>query len=191
MIDYWKNMSTESVDGEIWVPTFGYEQSYQISSFARIRSLHKRKNGEILKQGIGNHGYLRVNLNSNGKGYVKTVHRLFAIAFIPNPENLPCLNHKDGIKTHNSFNNIEWCTYSHNNFHAYRSLNKVHAFKGKTGINHHSSKKIKQLTLSGEFIKQWDSITEASKALDIEISNISSVAKNKKNNAGGFKWQYA
>ena len=76
--------------------------------------------GTILAQGINKQtGYKCVSLWKNNKGTTFTVHRLLAIYFIDNPEALPCVNHKDGVKTNNALDNLEWCTVSHNAIHAY------------------------------------------------------------------------
>ena len=109
---------------EIWRPIEGYEGYYEVSSFGRVRSLdmyvkigygnyrlHKGKVISLLKKGDG---YIQVNLCYNGKLYKKYVHRLVAEAFIPNPDNLPEVNHLDEDKTNNSVDNLEWCDRSYN-----------------------------------------------------------------------------
>lgn len=113
---------------EIWKDIKGYENWYQISSFGRVRSLDRTvyfKNGKskrdyigkILKQKYHN-GYAMVNLNMNKDLKVLYVHRLVAEHFLENPNNLPVVNHIDGIKSNNNVLNLEWCTYSENNIHA-------------------------------------------------------------------------
>lgn len=72
----------------------------------------------ILNNYYGNKNYAQVTLVKNGKRFLFLVHRLVATAFLKNPKNYPCVNHKDGNKAHNSINNLEWCSYSHNNQHA-------------------------------------------------------------------------
>lgn len=67
------------------------------------------------------HGYLRVNLAHNGHIETWKIHRLLALCFIPNPDSLPCVNHKDGDKTNNDLDNLEWCTFTHNIVHAYKT----------------------------------------------------------------------
>ena len=79
-------------------------------------------------------GYFGMNLYSNGRGYPKRVHRLVAETFIPNPENKPEVNHKDGNKQNNSVDNLEWVTRSENMLHAYSTgLNKPHPTYGMLG----------------------------------------------------------
>lgn len=113
---------------EIWKSINGYKGFYEVSNYGRVRSLDRivyfKNNkgsrlykGKILKQKYHN-GYAMVNLNKNKKLEVKYVHRLVAEHFLPNPNNLPCVNHIDGVKCNNYIKNLEWCTYSRNNLHA-------------------------------------------------------------------------
>ncbi len=123
----------EDLDGEIWKCTNYYPEDYQISTFGRIKSF---KNGKckILKPYIDKDGYLLVDLCQNSKVKKCKVHRLVAKAFIPNPLNLPEINHKSGNKFDNYFENLEWCTSLENNRHAYNTgLNK-------SGEEHFNSK---------------------------------------------------
>lgn len=110
---------------EEWKPVEEFEGLYEVSNFGRVRSLnHKRANrysyyiqkGRILKSGLNKKtGYWTVVLSKNGKYFTKRVHQLVAKAFIPNPNNYPCVNHKDENKNNNKFDNLEWCTYKYNN----------------------------------------------------------------------------
>lgn len=80
-----------------------------------------KKTNKHLKPRITKLGYARVALYNNNKPKDFSVHRLVAQAFIPNPENKPCINHINGIKTDNRVENLEWCTYSENTLHGYRT----------------------------------------------------------------------
>lgn len=105
---------------EVWKDIKGYEGLYQISNFGRVKSLPRmmknRKCEEIIKTpSVLPKGYLKVSLCRNGKTKYCFIHRLVAEAFIPNPDNLPCVNHKDCNTSNNNVHNLEWVTYKENN----------------------------------------------------------------------------
>lgn len=106
---------------EIWRDVVGYEGLYQVSNIGRVKSLPRNgtiKEERILKPRITKNGYLYVHLrNGSISKYVK-VHKMVAVAFIPNPENKPQINHINGIKTDNRVDNLEWNTASENMLHA-------------------------------------------------------------------------
>jgi NUMOD4 motif-containing protein/HNH endonuclease len=114
---------------EIWKDIKDFEGLYQVSNFGRVRSLPRMvlrgksfgiMGGIILKSFLDKNGYLKVNLsNGIGNRFQKWVARLVAQAFIDNPLNKPQINHKDGIKTNNLIDNLEWVTGSENTQHAY------------------------------------------------------------------------
>jgi hypothetical protein len=79
------------------------------------------KRGGILKPRLDRYGYPNISVYHEGKRHTKTVHRIVAEVFIPNPDNLYSINHKDGIKTNNEVSNLEWCTIAQNNEHSYMS----------------------------------------------------------------------
>lgn len=124
---------------EIWKDIVGYEGLYQVSNLGRIKRLEKitkwhtkhtsysRLDKEkILTQEILKNGYPGIRLSKNGIKKRIAAHRIIAKAFLPNPENKPCINHKDGDRTNNNIENLEWCTYSENNIHEWRVLKKQH-----------------------------------------------------------------
>lgn len=96
---------------EIWKPIEGFGGKYEVSSLSRVRNT---KTGNILKPIIWNTGYLIVRLFHEGKTYVKTLHRLVAVAFIPNPHNYPVVNHINENRADARIENLEWCTQAHN-----------------------------------------------------------------------------
>lgn len=165
---------------EIWKDVEGFED-YQISSMG---SVYSKKVGRLLAQQPDKKGYLRVKFSKHNKGYTFKVHRLVAQAFISNPDNLPQINHKDEIITNNSVDNLEWCTPKYNANYGTRNQRCVCKQQFRPVI---------QLSKDGMFIKRWKNITSASKALGIDMSQISGVCRHKKEyvTAGGFKWEYA
>ena len=101
---------------EIWKPVRNYEGLYEVSNMGRVKSLNYNRTGkERIMKGLDNgHGYLFVQLCKDGKAKNCRINRLVAMAFIPNPDNLPEVNHKDKIRTNNRVDNLEWCTTQYN-----------------------------------------------------------------------------
>ena len=133
---------------EYWKDKKDYEGQYQLSNLGRVKSIKFGKE-IILKQNI-RRGYYYVVLSKNGivKNYF--VHRLVAEAFLDNPDNLPCVNHKDENKLNNNVDNLEWC-------------DRLYNVRYGTGIERRSKKRSKpvlQYDLEGNFIKEWVSINE-------------------------------
>lgn len=103
----------------IWKPIKGFED-YEITPTGLIRN-HK---GKVLTPIPNKKGYLVIRLYSNGLRPCKSIHRLVAETFIPNPDNLPQVNHIDGCKTNNNVDNLEWCNNSYNMLHMYQLTHK-------------------------------------------------------------------
>lgn len=164
---------------EKWCPIKGYEGLYQVSDKGRVKSLKFGKE-RILKSARDTGGYLLVALCKNGEQKTYKVHRLVAQAFIPNPNNLPEINHKDEDKTNNSAQNLEWCDSKYNN--NYGTHNQRSAEK--------RSKPILQFTKDGEFVKEWKSIRDVERNLGYAKQHISSCCNGKRKSSNGFVWKF-
>ncbi len=131
---------------EEWKDIIGYNGKYQVSNFGNVRSTdryYRQDNGKgfesehlykgkMLKPFYTERGYKRIGLSQKGKVKYYTIHKLVAMAFISNPNNLPQVNHKDGNKENNKVDNLEWCDSIYNNRHArIMGLNK-----GNKGISY-------------------------------------------------------
>ena len=163
-----KNTDKNFQDEEIWKEIQGFEGEYAISNKGNVKNL---KSGRILGGRYDSMGYKFVNLK--GKNYM--VHRLVALAFIPNPNNLPQVNHIDERKDNNDVSNLEWCTALYN-------------------INYSSHKrccKINQLTLDGELVKAWESSMQINRETGYSPGNIINCCKGKIRSAYGYRWEYA
>lgn len=170
----------------IWKDIPGFEGKYQVSNTGLVKSLSRQRTHErILKFEEEQHGYLRVTLNK--KHYL--VHRLVAICFIDNPDNLPIINHKDENPKNNDMYNLEWCTYSYNSNYGTRTAK----FKKAAINNIKNSKSILQLDKQGNLIKKWPSAREIERAFDrtSAAANVIQCCKGKRNSSYGFKWKYA
>lgn len=140
-IKHWLNRSLDNIEGEIWMPIPGHENSYLISSLLRVKSLKRKVRcahyalktvpEKILSQRIGKRGYWVVMLASPEKNILRTVHKIYADEFIPNPLNKKTVNHIDTIKENNFPDNLEWNTYKENNDHA-----KMNGLNPQTGETH-------------------------------------------------------
>ena len=159
---------------EEWKDIEDYKGKYHISNLGRVKSLNYSNTG---KEGIINakdngKGYLRVRLYKDGKRKWYRINRLVAQAFLPNPSNLPEVNHIDQDKHNNCVDNLEWCTTQYN----------VEYSKAKAiiGIN----------KISG-LIVEFSSLREASRQMGISQGHICDCLKGRRKSAKGFYWQYA
>jgi hypothetical protein len=181
-----KNLSSKSLEGEVWLPIDGYEGRYDVSSLARVRSLVKgnsraggvvkRKIPLIRKQKINTSGYYEVRLISSEKDETLRVHRIVGIAFIPNPDNLPEINHLKG-KLDNRPTSIEWSSSSNNQKHAYKNGFRVPLGGEKNPKCRLSEKQVLEIFNSNE------TRIELSEKYNISIYTISHIRR-------GSTWSY-
>ena len=183
-IEIWK---TAVYDDEV------YEGLYKVSNWGRILSLNYRNTGKAkLRTPVTDtKGYFQVKLSKNGKRKTCSVHRLVAFTFLDNPENLPEINHKDEDKTNNFVflnedgsvdkekSNLEWKNHKDNMNHGTRTERSA-----KT-----QSKTVLQLSLSGELIKEWESIQECGRN-GFNIGHVCNCCNGKEKTHKGFKWEY-
>lgn len=190
---------------EIWKNIYGYEGKYQVSNLGRIKSLsRKRWNGftyankkeQILKPRLNQHGYLHVCLydgNRNSKDV--EIQRLVAQAFISNPNNLPCVNHKDENPQNNKVLNLEWCDYHYNNNYGNHNLKlsltrqkkKYKSIAIKNGRK--ASKAVAQFDLNGKQLHIFFSQSEAARETNSMQDGISRCCNGKCKSHNGYLWK--
>lgn len=182
-------------------PVVGYEGYYEVDRFGRVFSLdrvvtvvdgnrtyEKPLSGKQMKQSMHDKGYKTVSLTKDGKTKMMFVHRIVAEAFLPNPDNLPMVNHKDEDKTNNFLENLEWCTAAYN-----RTYGKAVERQAKKLRGRESEKRVAVVccTLDGKYEEWFPSIAEAAKIVKGSTSAISKVCKGERKMAYGYKWAYA
>lgn len=170
----------ESRKSEAWLPIEGYEGLYEVSDKGRVRSmmrtvitnagLERYVAGKLLSQKIEVGNYRRVSLSKNGKKKTFAVHRLVAMAFLPNRKDT--VNHKDGRPQNNNLENLEWCTAQENMRHAFATgIHKIEKGKdnphyGRRGAETNRAKPVEEIG-SG---RRWGSLIEAAADLGINYS---------------------
>ena len=167
-------------DIEIWktaiYDNIVYEGLYKVSNFGRILSLNYRNTGkaELIESYEGTGGYLQVNLSKNGKQKWCLVHRLVAQTFLPNPENKPTVDHIDRNKLNNFVGNLRWADIELQNNN--RDLSTI-------------SKPVLQYTLTGEFIREWESTRECGRN-GFDQGSVSKCCNGKQQTHKGFRFMY-
>lgn len=165
---------------EIWKPIKDYENLYEVSNYGNIKSLKYNKE-KLLKPYMTSTGYYKIDLRKNNIRKIRPIHKLVAEAFLENPKNLSEVNHKDGDKTNNNMNNLEWVTRAENIKHSY-----------KTGLHIHlpDCKPVNQIDINtGQILNNYKSINDAAKHLNIRHESISACINGVTNSYGGYKWK--
>lgn len=175
---------------EKWLPVKGYEGHYEVSDKGRIKVVKRRIESsrgdgysyswkeKILKPTRLPNGYVRVCLYKDKSRKFLCVHRLVAIAFLPNPENKPQVNHKNGNREDNRLENLEWATSSENLYHKYRVLGCKGKCVTQTPV---------RCVETGEI---FESQLSAAKIKGLSQGNIAHALRGQAHTCGGFHWQY-
>lgn len=178
------------MDNEVWKPVPNYEGLYEISNLGKIRSLYYITHNtfynriRVMKPQNNGTGYLKVQLYKNGKKEAYLIHRLVASVFIPNPENLPQVNHKDENKLNNNVENLEWCTHLYNHHYGTRQMKQTKTQQTKRGIP------IIQKDMNNNIINKYVCLREANRKTGIGRKEICLVCKGIYKQAGGYRWEY-
>lgn len=183
---------------EIWKDIEGFEGLYQVSSFGKVKSIGRTiykqdrwgrvqeyyLKEKILSYYINSSGYCVVNLYNGEKCVHKLIHRLVAIAFISNPDNLPEVNHNDENKQNNFYENLSWCDRKFNNNYGKQSK------RGRRIASKHRMKRVEQLDINGTSINIYEGIRVAEEETGIDNTAISRCCRGIFKTAGGYVWRY-
>lgn len=180
---------------EIWKDIEGYEGLYQVSTLGRVRSFHtynySGSTPRILKPRRQPAGYLFVQLSKDKVNTQYTIHRLVASTFIPNPEDLPQVNHKDEDKTNNCVENLEWCTAKYNSNYGTCIKRMSESKKGQCRSAEAIEKfrySVMKKVMCVETGEIFDSVKSAKEIA--HAPGISKVLKGVRETSGGYHWRY-
>jgi len=192
-------MSLHSKYGDVeqWKDIPGFEGLYQASSWGRIKGLDRtvpRPNKgkrityheRIMSAGKNEKGYWRLTLSKDSKRKTFRLSRLIALTWVPNPENLPEVNHDNLDKDNNHYLNLSWSTRISNMQHAFKNR-KIKRYKNET---HPKSKAVKQYDLQGNLINTFPSVNEAGRQ-GYDFTRVARVCRGERKTYSGFKWEYA
>lgn len=180
---------------EIWKPIKGYED-YYISNYGNVVS---KKRKTIIRKTFIRNGYVAVVLFKDNVKKTFSVHRLVAISFLPNPNNLPQVNHKDEDKTNNFVyvnhdgnvdvdkSNLEWCNIKYNVTYGTTKKRMVSTRNNKKSLN--SEKQVIQYSKNGDYITEYKSISEAARFNNLSLGDLSEACNGKRKTLNGYIWK--
>ena len=190
---------------EVWKPIEGWEGRYEVSNMGKVRSLNYHMTGKTkeLSPITSGKGYLMIGLCRDCKMKWAKVHRLVASAFLPNPENKPQVNHKNGVKTDNRADNLEWVTDSENLRHAYnmglkkgnpewgRTLGSLYGGKGRSSLLERRKRSVIAINLQTGEEMAFESAAEVECKLGIYHSSVTRVCDGRQKSSKGYTFRYA
>lgn len=180
---------------EHWKSIPQYEGLYEVSDKGNVRSIAQytrhhtvvpRSKARMLKAELTHDGYVRVSLSKHGQQKHFSVHRLVALAFIQNHDNLPQVNHKDENPQNNSADNLEWCTGKQNCNYGRHCQRIKERLNGK----HHLARPVARLDRDGDTIEIYKSINEAARQMGVRRENISRCCNGRYSLSCGYAWKY-
>lgn len=191
------------MDNEDWKPMPGFEGYYLISNRGNVWSI---RSSRLLKLKETPQGYLRVSPSVDGCRKECDVHRLVALAFIPNTEDMPTVNHINENKKDNRVENLEWATVAEQNVHGTRieravahtdwknrkiDYSAVAAKHEYHQINRGQMKPVLQYDKHGVFVARYDGVAEAARRVGVSAGHICCCLKGRRKTSGGYQWKYA
>lgn len=180
------------MENEIWKDIEGYEGLYQVSNIGNVKSMNygRTRKEKLLNLNLDGRGYYYVVLCKDGIHKNKTIHRLVAMAFIPNPDNKREIDHIDTVRTNNNVENLQWATRKENSNNPISRRKNSASKIGTFGILNGRSIPLLQYSKTGEFIAKFAGAREAARAIGADPSSITKTCKRKRPTAGGFIWEY-
>jgi hypothetical protein len=195
---------------EVWKDIPGYEGYYQVSNFGRVKSLPRKvynrggfhvSKEKILKQQLRKDRYYNIHLLKEGVKKIFFVHRLVALAFIPNPNNYPDINHKDENPANNCVNNLEWCTEKYNMNYGTAIERRKASFAMNESFKKANATKVRNNSRGAEIpiigtskkdnsLVSFRSMSEAERITGISKGRISDCCHGRRLSAGGYYWKF-